>query len=401
MKRPRSLRVRITVAFALFFSAGAILLLSAAYVIVARSTAGPVRPDSISVARSTPATGQSTSTAAAHPSADAVTLGDDATVVPLAAVQAAQSAQSADDLRQVLWWFVAALVVGVGLSVASGWLVAGRALAPLRAITQSARAVSDTTLDARVALDGPRDELRELGDTFDAMLARLEASFAAQRRFVADAAHELRTPLALARTEAELAASDLAATPQQLREALTEIEHTMVRSGELVEALLQLAQAGATRPETTPLRLDELLQAACSAAQPAATTAGVTLQPRVLAPVTVDGHAALLRTLIDNLLANAITYNRPGGWVHIELRQDESGVRLIVANSGEPLPPATINALFEPFVRAEPSRSRRTGGAGLGLAIVRAVAIAHGGTVTAHAPQTGGLEITVTLTPSI
>jgi signal transduction histidine kinase len=419
MRRRRSLRVRITAAFALFFTLGAALLLTAAYLIVARSTGAPVAPAMISVTATraiSPA--PSTATGAGLPSTTIIGEADRARVtsstaievpgqrgtvpVPLATVQAAQAAQGRSDLRRVLWWFVGALAATISLAAAAAWFVAGRALAPLRRITATARDVSGSTLDARIALAGPHDELRELAETFDEMLSRLERSFLAQRRFVASASHELRTPLTLARVEAELALTDDAPSAEQLREALTEIHATIERGGDLVEALLALAQAGETLPGLEPVPVPDLVAGAVDAAQPSAAAAGVDLQLEADAvpadAATVRARVPLLRALVDNLLANAIAYNAPGGWVHAAIaRAGDDALTLTVANSGPPIDPARVDELFEPFVRAEPSRSRRSGGAGLGLAIVRAVASAHGGDVVATARAEGGLEVTVSL----
>jgi signal transduction histidine kinase len=414
MRRRRSLRVRITAAFAVVFTAGAALLLTAAYLIVAGSTGTPVQPTSLSVTAArapavaaAPSTTRPAGATAAGPAAPAVTAvavpGRPEAAVPFAAVQAAQVDQSRSDLRRVLWWFVAALAATIALAAAAAWFVAGRALAPLRRITATARDVSGRTLDARIGLAGPHDELRELAETFDAMLSRLERSFVAQRRFVASASHELRTPLTLARVEAELALTDRTPSPEQLREALTEIHATIERGGDLVEALLQLAQAGEALPGLEAISLPAVVAAAVDVAQPTAAAAGVDVAVVVEPPPdgadwTIRGRVSLVRALADNLLANAIAYNRPGGWVRIDLAAGSpDALALTVSNSGPTVDPARVDELFEPFVRAEPSRSRQTGGAGLGLAIVRAVAGAHGGDVTATARDGGGLAVAVTL----
>ncbi|ADB51782.1 sensor histidine kinase [Conexibacter woesei] len=409
MRHRHSLRLRITAAFALFYAIGAFVLLTAAYVIVTRSTGEPVAEEALATEATLKTTESAPRSERALPGAapTGVALrptGADGSasldgIISLDIVRAAQADQSRAEHQQVLWLFVLALVAVVALSVGGGWLVAGRALAPLRRITTTARKVSGTTLDARVALDGPPDELRELAETLDAMLTRLDAAFAAQRRFVSSASHELRTPLAVARTEAELALADDQATAPQLRDALNHIHTTMLRAGDLVEALLALALTDAVPADAEPVDLGGLLAVAAADMTPAAAEAEVTLDVTAEAGtgLAVVGHATLLRIAIDNLLANAIAYNVAGGWVRATVSPTHDEIELTVTNSGPPVEPAIVDELFEPFVRADASRSRRAGGAGLGLAIVRAVTLTHGGHAQASARPSGGLQARLSL----
>lgn len=407
MMRHSSLRTRITAAFAVTFVLGCALLLGAAYVIVTLTTSPPVTAEAVAGtitasrardAKPSPSDGQrSHGTTAAARSTPAVRVEAQASsVIPFEAVQEAQAAQRRTDLRSVLRWFVVALGAVIVAAVAAGWWFAGRALAPVRKITATARAVSESRLDARIALEGPDDELRELGETFDAMLARLERAFVAQQRFVACASHELRTPLAVARMEAELAQLDHADEATR-REALEEIHTAMVRGGALVDALLELASAGSPSRDATLVALAAVVEDAVAAARGAAAHAGVTLAADVDATAPMRGRPELLRALVDNLLANGIAYNVPGGWVRVQLHQHAGSLRLAVANSGPAVAVDAVDELFEPFVRAEPSRSRRSGGAGLGLAIVRTAATAHGGRAEATPRAEGGLCVTVVL----
>lgn len=397
MNRRRSLRVRLTATYAVAFAIGGALLLGAAYVIVVHTLPKPLALRDLSMPG-----------VAALPSVSApaqtVEPGQAAALVPAAAVptvQAAQARQRSASLRDVLWWFLAALAVVTAASVAAGWHVAGRALAPIRRITATARDVSADRLGARIALSGPQDELRELADTFDGMLERLERAFAAQGRFVASASHELRTPLTLVRAEADVVLADPDATPAELREALGEVRTTAERGGDVVSALLQLARSEHPLAAATSVDVAAVLAAALAEAGRAATAAGVSIVGAEPAPAAanaiVAGDAALLRSLVDNLLANAVAYNHRGGRVDVDVRVDDGSVLVEVTNTGAPVGPEDVAGLFAPFARGEPSRSRDTGGAGLGLAIAWAVAEAHDGAIAAEPGPDGGLRVTVRL----
>jgi hypothetical protein len=289
------------------------------------------------------------------------------------------------------------LVLAVGL--AASYLLAGRVLRPLQDITATARRLSAERLDARIALAGPQDELRELADVFDAMLDRLQASFEAQRRFVADASHELRTPLAVMRTEIDVALADPHASAEELRRAAEVVRDATERADRLVDSLLLLARGDRLQVEGLPHRerveLPEIAQAALDA------VAGQAAQRRLSvasarAPAGVLGDRVLLERLAGNLVENAVWHNVDGGWVRVDTGTVEGRARLQVASSGPVVPPEEVEQLFEPFRRLGTARTARRG-AGLGLAIVRALAAAHGGTVSATAPVEGGLVVTVDL----
>ncbi len=298
--------------------------------------------------------------------------------------------------RRVLLEFLAALFATVLLSVAAGWLVAGRVLRPVAQITATARRISDRTLDERIGLTGPRDELRELADTFDGMLERLDGAFGAQRRFVADASHELRTPLTIVRTEIDVTLADPDVSIGDLREMAVVVRDANERMERLIDALLTLATSGAGAIDHSALDLAALARGVLQN--------GVRLPDdlrveTLLDRAWVDGDQVLLERLTANLLENAARYNVPNGWVRLLTRSTPSGreVELVVTNSGPQVPPERIEELFEPFHRLEPSRSRATGGFGLGLAVVRAVAEAHNGSVRAEPLPDGGLAVAVTL----
>ena len=298
-------------------------------------------------------------------------------------------------VRQGLWGL---LVVGA-VGVAASYLLAGRVLRPLQRITATAQRLSAERLDARIALAGPSDELRELADVFDAMLDRLQASFEAQRRFVADASHELRTPLAVMRTEIDVALADPAASADELRRAAEVVREATERADRLVDSLLLLARGDRLQVEGLPQRerveLPEVAARALSELGPEIASRRLQVASAT-APSAVLGDRVLLERLAGNLVENAVRHNVDGGWLRVDTGRVGEQARLQVASSGPVVPPDRVEELFEPFRRLGTARTARRG-AGLGLAIVRAVATAHGGTATATAPPEGGLVVTVDL----
>ena len=301
-------------------------------------------------------------------------------------------------VRQGLLALVVLGALGVGVSY---WL-AGRVLTPLQVITSTAQRLSAEGLDARIALVGPRDELKELADTFDAMLGRLQSAFEAQRRFVADASHELRTPLAVMRTEVEVALADPDSSVEDLRAAALVVRDATQRADRLVDSLLLLARSDRLSVDGLPLRERVELPEVCSEA--VAAVAGE-LQSRGLtvatsyAPAEVLGDRGLLERLAGNLVENAVRHNVEGGWVRVDTGMVAGRVRLQVTNTGPEVPPEQVPGLFEPFRRLGVVRTSRRG-AGLGLSIVRAVATVHGGRVSAASREGGGLVVTVELPAS-
>jgi signal transduction histidine kinase len=281
-------------------------------------------------------------------------------------------------------------VVGVTLvALGVGWLVATRALAPLRAIARTAHEVSGDRLDTRIVLDGPRDELHELGATLNAMLERLEESAQARRRFVASAGHELRTPLTVIRTEAEVALDDPHATPEELRAMGRAVLETSERMEGLLDGLLVLA---AGERGVGGGRFREPVDLAAVTRRAVAATPGVRFDARIT-PAAVSGDEPLLARVVENLLENAVRHNRPGGAAQVTLGADDRVATLRVVNDGPPVPPEAVARLTEPFERLD----RSNGGYGLGLSIVRAVTEAHGGELHLRAREDGGLEAEVRL----
>ena len=288
-----------------------------------------------------------------------------------------------------------ALAVAAAVSVGLGWLIAGRMLRPLQEIAVAAQRASASTLHERIAMQGPDDELRKLADTFDAMLARLEAAFDAQRAFVADASHELRTPLAIMRTEVDVTLADPQATGDDLRRMADTVRAAIVRSEDVIDRLLVLAESERL-VDTETLDLGALAAEVIRRRTPAAEARGLTFA-LALEPTPVEGDRALLERLVDNLVGNAVSYAPPDSLVRVDTDRRPDGAVLRIANSGEVVGPDELPHLFERFYRRGTSRGRDSGGSGLGLAIVAAVADVHGGSYAAQAPAEGGLVVTVTL----
>ncbi len=292
--------------------------------------------------------------------------------------------------------FAATALVGI----AAAYVLAGRALQPVSRVTATARRLSEETLDQRIALEGPPDELKELADTFDAMLGRLDAAFDSQRRFVANASHELRTPLAVIRTEVDVTLADPGATVADLRTMGDVVRDASVRADLLVDALLVLArsegQARTGLEQREPVDLADLVPPAVSAVSAEASARCLSVRADV-APACTEGDPHLLGRLVGNLVENAVRHNVDGGWVDLRTGSAEgAGAWLAVANSGPEVPAGEVDELFQPFRRGGTARTGSRG-AGLGLSIVRAVAAAHGGAVSAEVRSGGGLEVTVRL----
>ncbi|MEU4349257.1 HAMP domain-containing sensor histidine kinase [Streptomyces sp. NPDC023838] len=291
------------------------------------------------------------------------------------------------------------LMALVGLSViafAFGYAMAGRVLSPLGRITRTARRVAGTDLTRRIELDGPDDELKELADTFDDMLDRLERAFTAQQRFVANASHELRTPLAINRTLLEVHLSDPGA-PMELHQLGKTLLATNERSEQLVEGLLLLARSENEIVDRKPVDLAEVASRAIDQARGEAQAKGVEIRgERALA--VVQGNGVLLERIALNLVQNAVRYNVPqDGWVSVTTELKEGQAVLVVSNTGPVVPAYEIDNLFEPFRRLRTERTGSDKGVGLGLSIARSVARAHGGRIIAEPREGGGLVMRVTL----
>ncbi|MEV4074571.1 HAMP domain-containing sensor histidine kinase [Nonomuraea fuscirosea] len=297
-------------------------------------------------------------------------------------------------LTRLLAGSAVALVLLVPVALALGWYVAGRFLHPLRAITATAGIISAGTLDRRLGLGEPRDELTELGHTLDGLLARLQAAFDAQRHFVANASHELRTPLAGQRTLLEVALADPDADAGTLRSACQEALSLGEHQERLVRALLALAtsERGVTRWDAVDL--SSVVEEVLASRREHAIQEGVDLAGH-LAPATTSGDPRLVESLVANLVDNAVRHNHAGGHVTVTTWTSGTEASLTVANSGPVVPGDHVPRLLQPFQRLAAESRGRGDGYGLGLAIVDAVAQAHQATLAAVARPEGGLSITV------
>jgi signal transduction histidine kinase len=305
-------------------------------------------------------------------------------------VQAGASAQRATTLAHLLAYSLLSLAGVTLLAAAAGWIVAGRILRPVHRLTAVARAASEQNLSQRIALQGPRDELRELADTFDTMLGRLDRAFTSQRQFIANASHELRTPLTVMRTAMDVVLAKPDPTREELKSMAADVRQAVDHSERLIEVLLVLARNEQARALADPLDLAAVVEDALDGRNADGITMTATLDE---APVTGDG--ILLERLIANLLDNAERYNVPGGTITISTSAREVTSVLRVVNTGAAVPADMVERLFLPFTRLD-DRTRHDG-FGLGLALVSSIATAHNGTVHATAVPTGGLDITVCL----
>jgi len=300
-----------------------------------------------------------------------------------------------DALHRLLVEYLFALGVMTLIAVGTGWLLAGRALRPLREITATARRVSGENLGERIDLSGPGDELKELADTFDRMLFRLDGAFASQRHFVANASHELRTPLAIMRTEVDVALADPAASQADLRAMGEAVRETIDRCGRLIESLLMLARSEAKAGREDPVDVAAIAGDCITDLRARADEAGIAVRAQLGTAWTL-GEPGLLERMVANLIDNGVQHNEPGGSLDVRTATADGRVRLTVANGGEPIDPVDARALTEPFRRLD----RNYGGFGLGLSIVRSVVEAHGGTLELEAPSSGGLAVRVELPAS-
>ncbi len=302
-------------------------------------------------------------------------------------------ANHADVLHQLLVQSGIALAIMTVASVALGWLVAGRVLRPLRTMTAATRQISERNLHERLALPGPRDELKDLADTVDGLLARLETAFGAQQRFVANAAHELRTPLTLWRALLEERLTDPAATIDSFRATSRRLLALGGEQERLLESLLTLASSERGLDRREPFDLAAVAETVLR--DPETGPLEVRIDGE-FEPAPVAGNAALAERLVRNLVDNAVRYNVPGGRVKVRTGTGTGGAFLSVANDGPPVPAAEVERLLEPFQRLGTDRTAPSDGHhGLGLSIVQAIATAHHATLLAEARPEGGLAVEV------
>jgi signal transduction histidine kinase len=313
----------------------------------------------------------------------------------LAQTGSIQSAQRATDSHELLVNSAIALGIVAVLALLAGWLIAGRMLRPIRTITGTARRISSTSLHERLALDGPRDELKELGDTLDGLFARLEAAFEAQQHFVANASHELRTPLTAERNLLQVALDDPDTSSFQWRSTAQEVLASNGEQAHLIDALLTLASTEGGLNERDLVDLAPLVEEALAGLQSEITRLELHVE-KTSAPAPFDGDALLVGRLVGNLLTNAVCHNVVGGDVQVTTGTTEDQAFLSVTNTGPVIPSDEVERLFQPFQRLDPRRAVYTEGHGLGLSIVRAIATAHGASITADPMPDGGLSVRVT-----
>lgn len=384
-----TVRLRLTLMYAALFFVGGAVLLGLTYVLLSRALAPPA-PASTGpepgIERPAGGTGN-----------DGTTSGQ---LSLEEQIRETRREEREAALQQVQIQALIALTVTSLGALALGWIISGRVLRPIRDITQHAREANEATLDKRIDLRGPPDELKELADTFDAMLARLQSAFASQRRFAATVSHELRTPLAIIGAEADLALAAPDATERE-RETASAIRQATNRSERLVDGLLMLCRSESTMRDDTRFDLADLAGDVMGELIDLADERGIAVDLE-LDSALVRGDAVLMERMIGNLVENAIRYNQPGGggWIRLRAGMDGPFAAIWIENSGMGTRIPDVDALFEPFQRGMPaakSGARKPSGFGLGLAIVRSVVQAHGGSIVARGRDDGGLSIHIRL----
>jgi signal transduction histidine kinase len=310
-------------------------------------------------------------------------------------VPAAKSSAKSNDLHQLLVVSGIAMGAVVTLSVGLGWFVAGRVLRPIRTISTSVQRISEDNLHARLDAAGPDDELKELSDTFDQLLQRLETAFQAQRQFAANASHELRTPLTLERTLLEVALADPDCTLESLRATCQRVLAAEAQQERLIASLLTLARSQSGLTSRNPIDLCEVARGVVSSRTSQLADAGLTIGCD-LNPALILGDDRLVEHLAANLFDNAIRYNVPAGFVTLATGTADGRSFLTVVNSGPDIAAEQVTRLQRPFERLGPDRTDTDGGTGLGLSIVASIALAHGADLSLQPRADGGLAVTVT-----
>ncbi|WP_440085338.1 sensor histidine kinase [Streptosporangium sp. LJ11] len=312
----------------------------------------------------------------------------------LSDVQAVQS-------HQLLVGSVIALVVMAVISFLLGRAVAGRVLRPLRTITAATRRISAENLHERLAVPGPADEVKDLADTIDGLLERLEASFAAQRRFVANASHELRTPLTTMRASLDVAVAKPVPVPAQTLALADRLRTELDRVDSLLEGFLDLARAQHGELHgRVPVALGTLVSESLAARAADIAERDLTVEAHVQDAAWTRGSPPLLSRMVNNVIDNAVVHNRRGGSIRLATVTGDDGARLVVETDGPVLDPEQVARLTEPFRRLAADRTGSETGTGLGLSIVAAVVGAHDGDLALHARPEGGLRVTVSLPPA-
>jgi signal transduction histidine kinase len=368
----RTVRGRLTLLYVGLFVASAVVLLAITY--------GLVRHGGSSVAKAVPAGGGAPGLLAPGPASSIV------------------SEQHSTDLRRLLAGSAIALAFMGALSIVLGRLVAGRVLSPLRAMTTATREISERNLHRRLAVAGPEDELKKLGDTIDGLLGRLQGAFDAQRRFVANASHELRTPLTVNRAVLEMSLSDPNADVQSLRVACKQVLEEGRHQEDLIDALLLLARSQRGLERREHVDLASVVADVLAAYESDVQARGLRLE-RSLSPASLAGDPLLIKQLVTNLVENALYHNMPGGRASVSLQAQEGQATLKVVNTGPVIGTGEVDRLVQPFQRLAPERTGEHDGVGLGLSIVQAISDAHEAVLTIQTEPFGGLAVEVRFPP--
>jgi signal transduction histidine kinase len=410
---PQTVRVRLSVLYAALFLAAGAILLGVTYGLVASSLPRPASVSSVTRAQvaKLDETCKLFRTTGSKPSGGVPgkvagkPVNNPAPVQPSAAqcrkvfaegAAAATSAQRDQTLHDLLLFSLIGLGAVTLASGGLGWFMAGRVLRPVRTITGAARRASEGHLGERLALQGPKDELKELADTFDEMLDRLDAAFASRQRFVADASHELRTPLTVMRTSIDVTLAKPEPSLEQLESMAVKVRRSVDQAEALIEALLTMATSERGLISTESVDLATIAEDALDTAGPAISESNLEVDTQ-LGPAETSGDRLLLERLAGNLVDNAVRHNNPGGWIGVRTGWErDAGAFLEVSNSGPVIASELVPLLFEPFRRVEERTSVRDG-VGLGLAIVDSICVAHGATVEAKSQPDGGLTIRVVI----
>jgi signal transduction histidine kinase len=386
---PRTVRLRLTFLYGSLFAVSGAVLLAITYLLVSHRTGRLLLVNRL--------TNPGTGTTGRH----LYTGEADNPQVPippemqndLKQLRAQAAHQHAAELHELLVQSGIALAIMAAISIVLGWLVAGRVLRPLRTMTATVQQISARNVHERLAVEGPRDELKDLADTVDGLLVRLETALDAHKRFVANAAHELRTPITLEHALLEETLTDRVPTLESFRSTAERLLVISEQQGRMLESLLTLADSERGIDRKEPLDLSEVTDEVLLGSRPE-TDLGLRIKTRIGSAPT-SGDPALIERLVANLFDNAVRYNVSGGRVEVTTATRAGRAVVSVVNTGPVIPPEEVDRLFEPFQRLNGRAADNNGHHGLGLSIVRAIATAHGATLTAHARPEGGLSVEV------
>jgi signal transduction histidine kinase len=389
----RTVRLRLTALYSLLFLAAGASLLTITYLLVRSATGGQLDESLL------PSPAGPRGNSHAHPNPPiAVHVSNQAKEEFARAQALAILGIHAIDMHELLAMSLVAITIMAVLSVALGWLVAGRILRPLRTITAATQRITENNLHERLAVPGPSDEVKDLADAIDGLLRRLESAFDGQRRFVANASHELRTPLTLNRAILEVTLGNPDATADELRSMGQELIASGEQQEQLIEALLNLATSARGLEQHEHFDLSEIVTGVLHGARPQIDQPGLDVQTAITS-APASGDPRLAQRLAANLVDNALRHNVAGGHITVTTRTESSYAILSIANSGPVIPPEDIDRLFQPFQRLVGERASHPQGHGLGLSIVQSVAAAHSAAISTRARPDGGLYVEVRFPP--